>query len=172
MRKITLSLLAISFFILTLCSCSVNEPSAPVTEFSATATVKAEKESYAIAVSSTPDGCIKITVNKPKVLENMQYTYAKDTLYIEYEKLKCNATCDYLRKEAFADVIYRALSFDKANILKIKESDSECTTYVVTCDYGEIELLCDTKSGVIKEITPLYADVKINLVYEETRLPK
>ncbi len=171
MRKITLSLLAISFFIFTLCSCGVTQPSAPVTEFKASATVETGEEKYNITVESTPDGCIKITVNEPKVLENMQYTYTKDTLYIEYEKLKCNATSDYLRQEAFADVIYRALSFDKTNPLKIKESDSEHTTYIVTCDYGEVELLCDTKSGAIKEITPSYADVKIEFIdQKETRL--
>lgn len=170
MRKITLSLLAISFFMLTLCSCAMSEPSAPVTELKASATVESGEEKYSIIVESTPDGCVKITVNEPKVLFNMQYTYVKDTLYIEYEKLKCNATSDYLRQEAFADIIYRALKFDKTNPLKIKETDSEHTTYIVTCDYGEIELLCDTNSGAIKEITPSYADVKINLRYEETRL--
>ncbi len=170
MRKITLSLLAISFFMLTVCSCSMSEPSAPVTEFKASATVESGEEEYKVVIDSTPDACLKITVNEPKVLLNMQYTYTKDTLYIEYEKLKCNATCDYLRQEAFADIIYRALKFDSANPLKIKETDIEHTTYIVTCDYGEIELLCDTKTGVIKEITPSYADVKIHLRYKETRL--
>ena len=161
MRKITLSLLAISFFMLILCSCDVSEPSAPVTQFKAYATAKTGDESYSIIVESTSDGCIKTTVEAPDNLSGMQYIYTKDTLYIEFEKLRCNATIDYLRKEAFPDVIYRALRFDNTKQLTVKESDNDHTKYIVKSVYGDVELLCDTKSGEIKEITPSYADVKI-----------
>lgn len=170
MRKITLSLLAISFFMLTFCSCALTQPSPPVTEFEACAKVQTGDESYDVVISSTPDSCINIKVRKPEVLNSLRYTYTKDTLYIEYQKLRCNATSDYLRKEAFFDVIYRALKFDKTKPLEIKESDSKHTKYKVKSEYGDIELLCDTKSGEIKEITPSYAHVKIEFQEQkETR---
>ncbi len=161
MKKIALSLLAISFFMFIFCSCELSEPAIPACVFSADATVKTADSEYEIEVNSSVDGCIKITVIKPEPTAGLTYTYAKDTLYIEYLKLRCNAPVDYLRKNAFADVIYRALSFEKEKPLRIKESDKDTTVYIVESGVSEIQLFCDTKTGVINRIENSASNISI-----------
>ena len=161
MKKITLSLLAISFFMFMFCSCNLSEPAVPTCVFSSIASVKTADSEYKVEVNSSVDGCIKITVINPEPLTGLTYTYAKDTLYIEYLKLRCNAPVDYLKRGAFADVIYRALSYEKEKPLRIKESDTDTTTYIVENNSSEILLFCDTKTGVIKRIEDSVSDISI-----------
>ncbi len=161
MKKITLSLLAISFFMFIFCSCNLSEPVMPACVFSGNANVKTADSEYKVEVNSSIDGCIKITVLKPEPTTGLTYTYAKDTLYIEYLKLRCNAPVDYLKRSAFADVIYRALSFEKDKPLRIKESDTDTTVYIVEGDLSQILLFCDTKTGVIKRIEDSVSEISI-----------
>lgn len=161
MRKITLSLLAISFFMLIICSCDINTPSQPNLRFSREAVVKTGDNEYLISVKSESDSYIKIVVKNDDTLGGMSYTYTRDTLYIEYKKLRCNASKDYLLENSFADVIYQTISCCDAEKLRVKNSDSEKTEYTLRCSYGEISLLCDTKTGDIKEIIPSYTDMTI-----------
>ena len=168
MKKITLSLLAISFFMFIFCSCDVVKPAVPDCVFTSNATVKTQDSEYDIEVNSGVDGCIKIKVLKPTPVSGLTYTYAKDTLYIEYLKLRCNAPVDYLRRGAFADVIYRALSFEKEQPLRTKTSDRETTTYIVESGDSQILLSCDTKTGVIQKIE----DTTTNVIVEFSAVEK
>ena len=167
MRKFSVSLLAISFFIVTLCGCqSTAEPVKPNVSFKATACVKSKDiETQVQVVCASPDD-ISITLMSPPSLNGLSYHKVNSTLYIEYSDLKCTTTDDYLTSFNPFEVIFDAVECAPLAKYKGNIEDDKSLLYVGETPYGSIEMYVEKENGNIKSIKPSYTNCKIELSYE------
>lgn len=162
MRRFSVSLLAISFFIVTLCSCKVAPPTKPVCYFSANAQFKMGDTEFCAVVTSAQGQNIVIEVTSPDTLKGLTYTYANDTLYIEYDGLKCTTNSDYLASNSPFQVVIDtllSLSYSEPEFL---QSDGDNSYYTGMSQSGEFTLCADSATGFIKSLEPSYTDCQIS----------
>lgn len=161
MCKFSASLLAISFFIFTLSACTPISPAQPEYYFTSDAQIKTQNCVTHAQVQSCEDGTISVTVTSPEELQGMKYQYTNDTLYIEYDGLKCTTVTDYLSDSNPFDIIYTVLKASVSSELNIIENDGKDVLYKGRTDSGAFEMCVDADTGAITRITPSFADVQI-----------
>lgn len=161
MRRFSVSLLAISFFILSFCSCTAQEPIKPVCYFTAQAQFNTEDIEFSAIVTSARGQNIVIEVTSPDTLKGLTYTYTNDTLYIEYEGLKCTTNSDYLPPDSPFQVVIDtliSLSYSEPKYLK---TDGDCNYYTGMTQSGEVTVCTDSTTGFIQSVKPSYTDYQI-----------
>ncbi|MBR2715563.1 MAG: hypothetical protein IKB73_05095 [Ruminococcus sp.] len=161
MKKFSASLLAISFFMLILCGCDISKKVQPVKEFSAKVHITcADTESDANVVLSQGNNLL-IEITSPESLRGLTYQYANSTLYIEYEKLKCNSNSDYLQKDNPFDAIKTALFTMKTTPVECRKTENDIDVYVLNTERGKSHVYVDSKTGYIRRIKPNYTACEI-----------
>lgn len=160
MRKILLSLLAISFFICTLSGCKSIEKE-PAVYFCADAVIKTEDISMNIKVDSLQHKNIFVSVMSPDSLKGMSYQLVNSTMYISYNKLKCVTKSGYLpRFSPVSVVIDSLLSLQSNSCVRIGEKDG-FFIYADKSDTLKREIFIDKRSGCISRISAPYANCVI-----------
>lgn len=163
MRKFMISLLAISFFIVTLCGCRQDNVKSVCTYFCADAVICADDKQIDVKLSSTIGQNVTLSLLTGDATKGMSYRVANSTMYIEYGELSCVTKVDYLPDFCYADVVLDTLlSIQKTAPLFNKEHEM-FNEYKVKTDNGDVLVFADKKSGYITKIKPLYTDCEIKL---------
>ena len=161
MRKILLSLLAISFFILTLSGCAQEMKTQPVLYFSADAVFKTDDITMKSKVESFNTEDVTVTMLSPDNVNGISYQRVKSTLYITYNELRCIATNDYLPRFSPVSVVFDSL---------LSMQDGTCTFSCFEGDFAVYKnqtgtlkqtVYVDKKSGYIYRISAPYANCEI-----------
>ena len=162
MRRISVSLLAISFFIATLCSCETVIPVKPVCYFTADAQIKSGDITYDAVVTSAQGQNIVIELTSPDTLKGVTYTHANDTMYIEYDGLKCTTNADYLPSCSPVQIVIDTLLSLCYTEPEFVQTDGDLNTYTAVSQNGKFTLYTDSSTGFIKGIKPSYTDCEIS----------
>lgn len=167
MRKFSSSLLAISFFIFTLCGCqSQAEPVKPNIVFESVATIKGNDITTQAKIVCASADDVSIEFMSPSSLKGLSYHKVNSTLYIEYNGLKCTTVDDYLTSFNPLEIIFDAVACVDFAKCKGNNDDNESLVFVGETPHGSIELYVDSESGNINRIEPSYTACEIELVYE------
>lgn len=161
MRKFSVSLLVISFFMLAFCGCSTPKKE-PVIYFSANAQIHTQDISMTAKVSSTYGNNVNVTLLTPKPICGVSYVLKNSTLCISYNSLKCNAPDDYLDSSNPICVILDTLCSLGKSQLYYQKTENETDIYSGKSNNGKFTLYVDSKSGYITRIKPQYLDVYID----------
>lgn len=162
MRRFSVSLLAISFFIMSLCSCTADMPLKPVCYFTAEAQFVTDNTEFSAVVTSAQGQNIVIEVTSPDTLKGLTYTYTTDTLYIEYDGLKCTTNSDYLPADSPFQVIIDtllSLSYSEPEYMK---TDGNSSCYKGVSSSGEFTVYTESTTGFIQSVKPSYTDCQIS----------
>lgn len=162
MRKFSASLLAISFFIISLCSCSNVSTPDVVAYFTANAKIESNENVVHFTVKSSEDKSISVCFTSEKEVEGLCYHYTNSTLYIEYKGLKCITNSDYMPYFTPVDVVFDTLSSISSLGYEFKKSENEYDVYTGLSKSGGYTFYTDKKTGAILEIIPSYTDCKIS----------
>ena len=162
MRKLTRSLLAISFFIFALCGCESSPSFNIQTDFCVNAQVEQNDLTYNCVVErhSTTDLSVKIESDDNS--NGLKYHYVNDTLYIEYEGLKCIANTDYLKNDCAISLLYNVMC-ELENLSSYpSESEENVCVYTVKTDKVNANISVDKNSGLIEKIEFNNVDCEIS----------
>ncbi len=162
MRRFSVSLLAISFFVVTLCSCKVYSPAKPVCYFTANAQIKTGDISFDAVVTSAQGKNIVVEVTSPDTLKGLTYTYTNDTLYIEYDGLKCTTNSDYLLSHSPVQVVIDTLLSLSYAEPEFVQTDGDSSYYTGVSQSGKFTLCTESSTGFIESLEPSYTDCEIS----------
>ena len=132
MRKVFMSLLAISFFIILLCGCN-NSTKQIQPYFTADCVVTNAQLNFKLQLCS----------------------------YNKYNDLECIAHDDYLPYFSGVDVLFDALLCCKNNTVSYLRTQGDFDVYKAKLEYCDCEIFVDSKSGQIKKISPKLYGVSI-----------
>ncbi len=161
MRRLSVSLLAISFFIITLCSCKSIEPVSPVIQFKGNAVINVG-DSKAYATVSVIDSenmamCIRLSEDT-----GVLYQLSDFEMTIAYDDLVCRASGDYLPSYTSVSVFFDTIrSLYSSEPVLIGSTDSQFV-YKGESTAGQYLLTVDKQTGHILSIRPQYADVELH----------
>ncbi len=158
MRKLCLSLLAISFFMVVLCGCDKVNAVKPNVNFTSHCKVEVDDMTLTLNIISSSDEDVSVEVLSPDNLNGLKYERVNSTLYIDYHGLKCTTTDDYLTHFNPFDVLIDTLVSAKTTDISYMCDADECDVYKGRGENGEYTFFVDKSSGDIKRIKPLYAD--------------
>ena len=158
MKKLCLSLLAISFFMALLCGCIKENAVKPNTNFTSQCKVEVNDMTLTLNVISSSSENVSVEVISPDNMNGLKYERVNSTLYIEYNGLKCTTTDDYLAPFNPFDVLIDTLISAKTTELSYMCEADECNVYKGRGENGEYTFFVDKSSGDIKKIKSLYAD--------------
>lgn len=165
MKKFSVSLLAISFFILTLFGCNTNtEPLKLVTAFEATAVISTSDITMKVQIISVSADDVSIVVQAPENLKGLEYHKVNSTLYIDYDGLKCTTASDYLTFFNPFEVIFDAVECITLARPDSTKSGNETLVFTSETLNGEVVFYTDKEGNIIK-ILPQYTDCEIDLSY-------
>ncbi len=167
MRRISVSLLAISFFIFILFGCNIAQRKAPVTLFEADAVLHSENMTLEGKVVSATGGNITLSVLSPKDVRGLMYSLSNSNLHISYGDLKCTTNTDYLPAFSPIDVLFSTLSSVQSNSFEYKATKEYTDIYKATCSRGSFLMYVDSVTGRITRIEPSYTDCYITFSYGE-----
>ncbi len=165
MRKFSLSLLAIPFFVLIFTGCSAEYHAQPQICFEAQAVLHNSDNSFKAKITSSEGENITVSVLTPKSTKGLTYTLSNSTLYINFSGLKCITTSDYLPSFSALDVLFQSLSLMHKNELVYSRSNDEFDIYTLKSGGKEFSVYVQPKSGLIHEIRPMYNDTYITFEY-------
>ncbi len=161
MKKLIVSLLAISFFMLIFCGCEKESGVTPATLFKADAVIKTDDITINATVEAISNENVRVIVNSPKELNNLSYERVNSSLYIEYNSLKCTADSDYLPSFDPFDVLIDTLVSMNCTQIEFERTDGDCDVYTGMTDAGKYCAYFDIKSGALAKIEPSFADAEI-----------
>ncbi len=168
MRRFSVSLFAISFFIFSMCSCKIDTKVTPVVHFTADAFVELEDEKMTMKVVSAQDTSVSVEVVSPKNIKGLCYQKVNDTLYIEYDNLRCTTKSDYLTAyNPFEVLMETLLSLNAVQLTYISTKDG-CDIYSGRSSIGEYAVFVDEKSGHITRIKPSQLNFEISFIENKT----
>lgn len=161
MRKLTLSLLAISFFIFTLCGCENVNSFSVMDTFCVNAQVKQNDLTFNCVVERQSNTDLSVKITEDDNTNGLTYHYVNDTLYIEFEGLKCITNTDYLKGNCAVSIIYNVMS-ELENLQNYKCEKVE-DTYIYTLKNDNVSALVslDENSGQIVGIKVINTDCEI-----------
>ena len=152
MRKLTRSLLAISFFIFTLCGCESVDKTTIEDTFHLNAYVQQNETSFNCDVNrqNSSDLCIKIKSDNNT--NSLVYHYVNDTLYIEYEGMRCITNTDYLKSDSAVSLMYCVMS-ELENLSSYpSEIEDKVCVYTMKTEKVNALLSVDKNSGGILSV--------------------
>lgn len=155
MRRSFFLILAIAFITILLAACSQGaaQPAKPITDFAAAAQVDTAGTELSCEVSHTKEGVSSVTVTKPDGLKGLCFKWLGGAYSIEYNKLFCQTTSDYLPQQSFARAIVNVLnSCASPDELSLTENKDNLCVYKGSCDSGDFKVTCDNKTGLIQII--------------------
>lgn len=162
MRKFSVSLLVISFFMFALCGCAKTTVKNPVIYFSANAEIHTQDISMTAKVSTTLGNNVNVSLLTPKPLSGLYYQLKDSTLYIGYNSLKCNAPSDYLSHYNPICVMIDTLSSLDKNTLTYQKTENKSDIYSGKGESGEFTLYVDSQTGYVTRIIPKYTQCDIS----------
>lgn len=155
MRKFSVSLLAISFFIMSLCGCQTKSSVEPIVQFSADVKIVTD-DMQMQATLCTDESVVTVTVISPETLNGLTYRRAKSTLYIEQNGLKCTTVTDYLQSFNPFDVLIDCMLSLKSSELQYVTQEEEYVVYKGIAENGGYSIYVDSHSGYIHKLQPQY----------------
>ncbi len=161
MKKLIVSLLAISFFMLAFCGCESDIRATPITLFTADAVIKTEDVEIESVVEVRSIDNIRATLSSPKEISGLTYERVNSSLYIEYNDLKCITEKDYLSSDNPFDILIDTLVSMNTTALVFEYTQDEFDVYSGMTPTGEYKAYFDSKSGYLFKIEPTFTDVKI-----------
>lgn len=164
MRKLWLSLLAISFFICTLSGCETQIAVQPNLSFTADCSVKVNDYDLVLNVISSDTENVSVEVVSPDNLQGLTYERVNSTLYIDYKGLRCNTSSDYLTKFNPFQILIDVLSSAKTTELEYILEDKGCVVYKGLSESGEYMLFVAKDTGEIKKVKPMYAQYEYEFI--------
>ena len=152
MRKLTRSLLAISFFIFALCGCE-SSPSLNIqTDFCVNAQVMQNDLTYNCVVERHSATDLSVKIESDDNTNGLKYHYVNDTLYIEYEGLKCIANTDYLKSDCAVSLLYNVMcELENLSSYPSEIEDKVCA-YTIKTEKVNALLSVDKNSGGILSV--------------------
>ncbi len=165
MRKFSLSLLAISFFMLVFSGCSVENHAQPQIYFESKAILHNSDNSFEAKITSSQGQNITVSVITPESVKGITYTLSNSTLYINSGGLRCITVSDYLPSYSALDVLFQSLSLMETHELVYSRNNEESDIYTLKAPPKEYSVYVDRKSGFIREIRPMYNDTYITFEY-------
>ncbi len=164
MKKLWASLLAISFFILIFCGCSVFEPIPPVTEFASDVSFKLPDITLSMSVDSISGDNVTIEVYSPKSVKGLTIQRANSSLYIEYNGLKCISDADYLADfnpfSVFIDVVISMKNTELSYI----NNEGDFSVFEGRTETFEFKVFSDKNSGKINRIVIDEKNLEVNFL--------
>lgn len=161
MRRLPVSLLAISFFIITLTACKSTDNVSPVTYFGADAVI--------ISKDTTVNA--KVSVNQGKNVSVLMYITDKDNpvsyqfmdgkLTISYNGLECSADSSFLPQFNPVSVIYDTFCTLDICELEYKKTTDDAVIFDGKYDNKSFTIYVEKGTGYVKKILPHYVDVQI-----------
>ena len=155
MRRSIILILAIAAITVLFAACSqaTAQPAKPVTDFSAAAQVDTAGTQLSCEVSHTKEGVSSVTVTKPDGLKGLCFKWLGGAYSIEYNKLYCQTTSDYLPQQSFARAIVNVLNVCASpEELSLAENENNLCVYTGSCDSGNFKVTCDSKTGLIQTV--------------------
>ncbi len=163
MRKVLLSLLAISFFIFNLSGCEADTRKPPQVYFSADAVITDSDITMNAKLSSTYGENIFVSIISPDTLKGLEYQKTNSTLYIRYGELECIADEDYLASFSALDVLIDTLASLQTNQFSYYKTEQHLDVYKVKLKNVDCKVFVNPQNGFITKIVPQYKDVSIVL---------
>ncbi len=151
MRRFLLILSVI--FTLLLTSCSViptDKP--PYLNFEANIEFTENEKTFKCKIINTSKEVTSILINEPTELKGIKFEWLGDEYKIEYGKLKCISTVEYLPINSFASALVDVLNCSHIEELTIKESKEDETIYQGKSQNGVFNITTDKENGAIKNI--------------------
>lgn len=169
MRKVFVSLLAISFFILTLSGCTESvKPLQPY--FTSDCVVSNAGTKLEMKLCSSYNDNIIATVSKGEVLSGLEFQKNNSTLYLRYNDLECIASEDYLPYFCGVDVLFDTLSCCQNNTVSYSSTQGKYDVYIAKLECCDCEIYADSDSGKIVKILPkLY---KVSITFDNVKIQK
>ena len=169
MRKVFMSLLAISFFIILLCGC--NDSTKQIQPyFTADCVVTNAQLNFKLQLCSYNKNSVSAILKSKDTLNGLEFEKNNSTLYIRYNDLECIANDDYLPYFSGVDVLFDALLCCKNNTVSYLRSQGDFDVYKAKLEYCDCEIFVDSKSGQIKKISPkLYG---VNITFDNIKIYK
>ena len=163
MRKFMISLLAISFFVVTLFGCRQDKNTDVCTLFSCDAVIVAENREIKTKLSSTYGHNITLSFESPDSIKGLTYRVLNSNVHISYDSLECTVNTDYLPQFSYADVVIETLLCMQKNKPEFLKEGDDYNQYKVKNKHGDVLVFADKKTGLIAIIVPMYTDCKIML---------
>lgn len=167
MRRSFLLIIAVAFITILFAACSQGaaQPAEPVTDFSAEAKVVTAGTELSCEVSHTKEGVSSVMVTKPDGLKGLCFKWLGGAYSIEYNKLFCQTTSDYLPQQSFARAAVNVLNAcaSPENLSLLENKDNLCV-YTGSCDSGDFKVTCDNKTGLIQIIEIENLSLKVEFV--------
>lgn len=164
MKKLWASLLAISFFILTFCGCSLSKPTPPVTEFVSDVSLELPDAALSMSMNSAAGDNVILEVISPESLKGLTFQRANSSLYIEYNGLKCIADADYLADFNPFSVLIDVVISMKNTELSYISNEGDFAVFEGKTETFEYKVFSDKKSGKINMIIIDEKDYKVNFL--------
>ncbi|MBE6825102.1 MAG: hypothetical protein E7513_07140 [Ruminococcaceae bacterium] len=161
MRKISVSLLAISFFVFSLFGCDIGQRKAPVVFFESDAVLHSENLTIESKVISAQGKNITLSILSPKDVKGLTYSLSNSNLHINFGNLKCTTSTDYLPSFSAVDVLFDTLSAMQSSSFDYKATKEYTDIYKGTCEGGSFLMYVDSVTGNITRIEPSYTDCYI-----------
>lgn len=163
MRRALVSLIAISFCFLSVCSCdnssADNSIKSPVIYFSANAEIVSDSICMTADIISNHNQSVRIDVLSPDSLKGITYELKNSQLTISMNGLRCIAQPDYLPSKSFQRVVCDVLVSLTKTVPKYQSTSGDTDIYSGRCDMGEYTIEADSNTGYIKKLSPMYCDV-------------
>ena len=152
MRKLMRSLLAISFFIFALCGCESSPSFNIQTDFCVNAQVEQNDLTYNCVVERHSATDLSVKIESDDNTNGLKYHYVNDTLYIEYEGLKCIANTDYLKNDCAISLLYNVMcELENLSSYPSEIEDKVCV-YTMKTEKVNALLSVDKNSGGILSV--------------------
>lgn len=167
MRRSFILILAVAAIAVLFAACSQGaaQPAKPVTDFSASAQVDTAGTELSCEVSHTKEGVSSVTVTKPEGLKGLCFKWLGGAYSIEYNKLFCQTTSDYLPQQSFARAIVNVLNAcSSPEDLSLAENKNNLCVYTGTCGSGNFKVTCDNKTGLIQIVEIDDLSLKVEFV--------
>lgn len=150
MKRLLLLILVVPFLF---CSCGKEKkPPLPQLYFDAVMAIDYNQNSFEAQISTAQNGEMTFTINSPQELSGLTYKYLKNSLSIEYSKLKCETNDGYLPNHSLAQLLYNSfLSFSQGDYEFVEFKDSKAV-FKLTCDGEKYFIYTDENSGQILKI--------------------
>ncbi len=147
MRKLTRSLLAISFFIFALCGCESDTSVDIQNSFCADAQVVQNDLAFNCVVERQSATDLSVKIKSDDNTDGLKYRYVNDTLYIEYEGMRCIAGADYLKSDCAVSLLYSVMcELENLSSYPCELKENVCV-YTLKTERVNALLSIDRKSG-------------------------